>query len=229
MIMIRRSLQKAKGVIIRFRSSFALTAIVRHFVQLSMLILMLLPCIAFSQQDTIEQYLSNFWQEEVKNSSIIIEAQVVSKECKWDSSEGRKDIYTAIKFKILQTIKGVVGTNEFTFNQLGGQIGKLRIDYSSSKDYALNERAIYFIKNKDLTGYLHESKVPIQNGKVGVEFERIDADFFIKVLKKSITDVTVIPRFANMITKMKEVKEWKKTHPHKVIAIPNPLEDIKTQ
>jgi hypothetical protein len=186
----------------------------RVFMPFCILNLLLLPNLTFSQYVN-EQELAKSLQEAVNNSPIIIEAQVISK----DTSRSVKGTYTLIKFKIIQIIKGAVESNEFTFDQ--------PTYASNSKAYNLNERAIYFIENKNLTGYLQEGRAVIQNGLIDMCSERVDVDFFIKVIKKSITDVLVFPRFADMLTKMREAREEHKVHPHKGIVIPNPLDDIK--
>ncbi|HVN48707.1 MAG TPA: hypothetical protein VMU30_07790 [Bacteroidota bacterium] len=188
-------------------------------------ILIFIPSIIYSQQDTVIQNLVNFYHGEMDSSSYVVYAKVISMEGKIDTSGGKNYIYTAITFKILDTIKGIVPGGEFTFNQPGGKVGRRSVHVSSSEIYNLNEKAIYFIKNKNLNDYLIADEDLIY-GKDLMFFSdvRLDVDFVIKILKKSLTDPKVIDRLGDMLT---TIRKAKKEHPGKAVHIKSPLEDEK--
>jgi hypothetical protein len=186
--------------------------------QMSMLVLMLLPCRIYSQQGKTPQELTKSYKELLNNSEIIVDAQVVSKESQW--TKGHEYIHTLIKFKVIQTIKGVVEDNEITFDQPGGRVGDTVTDVSSSKSYSLNERAIYYFKNKNLNTYLVESgRHVINHGLVNIGSQRVDADLYKKVLKQSVTDTSILSKF---FIWNHTVEEAIKTKPaHKAVILPS--------
>ncbi len=156
----------------------------------------IVPCIAVSQIDTSEQGMSGKFQKLMRNSETIVDAQVISKESRWDSVDGIKAIYTSIKFKVFQTIKGVVENNEFAFYQMGGMIGSSITDVSHSNTYSLNERAIYFFKNKNLNTYLQEEgRLRVRHGVMNLGSYTVDANEYIKIIKQSVTDTTAFLKY----------------------------------
>ncbi len=224
----RRFICLTKRNVMKFNKFLSNTSLMTWSIPLSVFLFMLLPCTAVSQQDTSRQAMIDRFQKLLSNSNTIVDAQVISKEGKWDHTQDWRGIYTSIKFKVFQTIKGNVEGNEFTFDQPGGTAEGVTTIVTTSAPYDLHERAIYFFKNKKLTGYLHQNaKYPIRYGKLFVEDESIEADLFVKVLKKSLTDESVIPRFVDMIRAIKEGQELRKKGSNKILLIPDPLANYK--
>jgi hypothetical protein len=189
---IQRLFQEAKAVMIIFRMAFAPTSISTCLVQVSMLILLLLPCVVVSQNiDTSEQGMNKWFQERMCKSDIIVDAQVISKESKWDSSKGGRGIYTTIKFKVFQTIKGAVENNEITFDQLGGMVGNQKRWLSNSMEYNLNRRKIYFFTKK----FAEVDREEIAGGAASVGHFRVSAKDYINTIKRSVTDTTAFQKY----------------------------------
>ena len=155
------------------------------------------PCIAVSQQiDTSEQRMINDFKELMRNSETIVDAKIISKESKWDSPVGRRAIYTLIKFKVFNTIKGVVKNNEFIFEQPGGVVGDTSELVSNMTTYNLNERAIYFFRNNNLKAFLNEERrMPVYGGQIDFGYARIDTFRYFKILKQSVSDTTVMAKY----------------------------------
>jgi hypothetical protein len=159
------------------------------------------PCVAISQQrDTSEQGMNKRFQERINKSDIIIDAQVISKESKWDSSKGGRGIYTTIKFKVFHTIKGVVENNEITFDQLGGTVGNQSMWMENALPYDLNRRNIYFFTKKFaevgreiIYGDTIRYGDNVLNVFIGTY--RLSAIDYIKMLKQSVTDTSAFPKF----------------------------------
>jgi len=166
-----------------------------------LLIAALEPCLAISQQkDTSEQGMSKRFQERINKSDIIIDAQVISKESKWDSSKGGRGIYTTIKFMVFHTIKGVVENNEITFDQLGGTVGNQSMWIENALPYELNRRHIYFFTKKFAevgreTIFGNTSQYGDDALVVYLGTYRLSAIDYIKLLKQSVTDTTAFPKF----------------------------------
>ncbi len=225
---IRKFIYLIKRNVVKFNRFLMSTSLMTWSIPLSLFSIMLLPCISVSQQDTSRQAMIEHFQKLLNGSNIIVDAQVISKESKWDHSKGIRGMYTSIKFKVFQMIKGNVDGNEFIFDQPGGTLEGHTITVTTSLRYDLNERAIYFFENKKLSGYLMEyHRDVIHNGKVWVEDEYIDADLYVKVLKKSLKDSLVISKFVNMLKVMKEGSEATGIPANKPVLIPNPLDDTK--
>ena len=145
------------------------------------ILLLLIPCITFSQQsnntqgtaskpstvnsnnikrvfaeDTSEQGMISNFQNMMNNSETGMYAQVISKESKrgdYDKRFNAKRIYTIITFKVFQWIKGSITGDEVQFYLYGGQIGDEEQDVTPYPRYSLNERAIYFLGNKEPNTY----------------------------------------------------------------------------
>ncbi|MGD0591289.1 MAG: hypothetical protein ABSA44_10900 [Bacteroidota bacterium] len=207
---IKRLFQEAKAVIKRFRTAFLLASMMTRSVQVSMLILIFLSHVAISQKiDTSEQAMVNNFQKLMRNSETIVDAQVISKESKWDSINGSKFICTLIKLKVFQTIKGTIENNEFTFKQPGGTGANTTYMVGAPAIYSLNERAIFFFSKKDINAYLQEeSRVQIwRGGTVLIGNYRIDTNEYINTVKQTVADTTVFPKYLHRL-KMSE-EEYK--------------------
>lgn len=167
----------------------------------------LVPCVAVSQIDTSEEGMNKNFQKLMRKSEIIVDAQVVSKESRYlDSNDTRSAIfkpmhttaiYTLIKFKVFQTIKGVVENNEITVDQAGGHVGKISQWPSTSIDYRLNDHAIFFFSEENSnTGLYEVSRMPIRpHGLVKLGYHRINVNDYIDILKQSVTDTTAFRKY----------------------------------
>lgn len=201
---------------------------------LFIILFILVPCSTFSQQakvtqgtatkpnmpnssnseynlyapDTSEQGMVASFRKMMDESETILDAQVISKKSYIDSSSGRYHIYTAIKFKVFDAIKGDFKGSEFTYNQSGGAINGKSEWFSPQVTYSLNERSIFFFKNKNVDKYLIlVGRYQIfgagngNHGEIDLGTWQMDPEVYTKVMKQSLTDTTAYPKFIHMLKK----------------------------
>jgi|GEM_PF-4226681 len=99
---------------------------------------------------------------------------------------------------------------------MGGKISKIDQWVSIAPFFQVNERAIYFLKNKEPNTYIIDEKslreIPIfgtrngGHGTVFVESWSIDAQHYVKLLKQSVADTTAYYRFIHEM-KMSEEQQ----------------------
>ena len=177
--------------------------------QICLINLLLLLHHAFAQIDTNEQKMNTRFQRRMHLSETIVDAQVISIESRYlDSSDARsalmirigsRAIYTTIKFKVYQTIKGQVQNNEFAIDQEGGQIGNIIQSTTGVSKYKLNDRAIWFLR-KDENGrlvMLGGKEIRQSNGVEAVQLVDcfVGEDSFINIIQQSITDTTAFRKY----------------------------------
>ncbi len=192
----------SKRTVIRIRIPLGRTAKIAHPLLWMLLLVAIAPCVVVSQQkiDTSELGMNKWFQERMRKSDLIVDAQVVSKESKWDSSKGGKGIYTTIKFKVFQTMKGVVENNEFSFDQPGGTVGNQSLLVENARPYNLNSREIFFFTKKFATVdgetiFGNTSTYGDNALVVYVGAHRVSAIDYIKILKQSVTDTMAFPKY----------------------------------
>ena len=252
MITIKRLCLEAKTPIIRFRTTFNFTSIVMRLVQMCVIILTLFPCVTFSQELKTDQEMAKDLQELVDKSEIIVDAQVISKEAKL-AKEG--NVYTSTKFKVFNMIKGVMESNEFTLNILGGTVDiprpknhpNLKNVPDSIKtiqmtqrynpeiiEFNLQERAVLFLEKTSLQKYNEYIRRDMVSGeKVYIKNQAIDVNQYVSVLKKSVTDKSALSTLFDEVKKKAEMEKsvapvFSPANPHpKVIAVPIPNENLK--
>ncbi|HVN48346.1 MAG TPA: hypothetical protein VMU30_05940 [Bacteroidota bacterium] len=177
-----------------------------YFKAMCLCALFLFPCIAVSQQDTSEEGMTKNFLELIRTSDIIVDAQVISMESRYlDSSDTRSEIfkpmhttaiYTLVKFKVFQIIKGIVENNEIIIDQPGGKVGRTGQWPSTSPDHRLNDRAIFcFSKQNSNIGLQEYRRIQIRNGLVRLGQHRVDANEYIGIMKQSITDTTAFRKY----------------------------------
>jgi hypothetical protein len=165
--------------------------------------------------DTSEKGLVKDFRDKMDNSATVFDAQVISMESKWDSSkkfgssDSIKEIYTIITFKVFNWIKGSIKSDSVNFYLEGGKIGNIKEWISIAPLFHLNERAIFFLKNKKpntfITNDKSVSRIPIwgaENGKQGtlaVGLYKINTDDYVNILKKSIADSSVYPQYIHQL------------------------------
>ncbi|MDR3625207.1 MAG: hypothetical protein P4L45_00135 [Ignavibacteriaceae bacterium] len=204
-------------------------------------LLMLIPCSTFSQQDkntqgnaakpdisyknknnniymvdTTEQGMVKNFQDMMNDAETVMYAQVISKESKWGDinphfSKPTRKIYTVVTFKVFQLIKGSIKGDEVIFYLPGGKIGDKEAVVSPSPIYSLNERAIYFLGNKDKNTYLiDKGRYEIYgwrnggHGNIETGAYQLDTEVFTKLLKQSVSDTTAYPRFIHQMKMFEE-------------------------
>lgn len=187
-----------KRTIVSYRTRLGKTPKIVYPLLWILLFAAIVPCIAVSQIDTSEEGMNKNFQKLMRNSETIVDAQVITKEYKWDSSQAIKTPYTIIKLKVFQTIKGTVDNSELTFKQLGNEYSN--VTYKSGyfhSVYNLNERSIHFFRESTSTEYLNEAgRYQIgRNGKVFMGYNRVDANEFLDIIKKSVSDTTEFRKY----------------------------------
>jgi hypothetical protein len=143
------------------------------------------------------------------NANVIFYAKIISSETHVSNLDGY--IYTLTKLKVLDQIKGNLGSDEYSFDQRGGRIGNSGTWVSSSVAIPSSGDVILFLQNKpqmegnplwpiSAWGDGSEGKIPIKADQL------VDAQRFVDVLKKALTDSTAIPAFYEDIRKEEEAK-----------------------
>jgi hypothetical protein len=145
----------------------ARSARMRLFLLASLLAaLMVLPA-----QATIMQYLAV--EDLTRLSSDVLYGQVISTETDWNAERTR--IYTRIRVRVDEALKGTVGHSEtVTVTQLGGKIGGARLDYAGRPVFSVGERVVLFTtrgKNNDFI------VVGLKQGKMQVVGDEVRRDF----------------------------------------------------
>ena len=167
------------------------------------------PCIVVSQINTNEQEMNTRFQRRMHLSETIVDAQVISIESRYlDSSDarsalmmriGRRAIYTTIKFKVYQTIKGQVQNNEFAIDQEGGQIGNIIQSTTGESKYKLNDRAIWFLRKDENGRMVIVASVKIHRfsglGAIQMKDCLVGVDSFINIIQQSIADTTAFRKY----------------------------------
>jgi len=174
--------------------------------------------------DTSEQGLVKQFRDKIDNSETVMDAQVVSKESKWQFFKNdpyfgnRRSIYTVITFKVFHWIKGSIQGDEVTFYLPGGTIGDTSVAVSPSPIYSLDERAFFFLRNKEANTYLiDEDRIPIfgwkngRHGEVDVGNWQIDSEDYLKVIKQYLSDTTTYQKYIHrMKMAEQERRKWEK-------------------
>jgi hypothetical protein len=163
-------------------------------------------------EDTTEHGLITHFRGMMNNSQTVMDAQVISRKSQWGFFKddlfpnGRREIYTAITFRVFHWIKGSVRGDEVTFYQAGGKIGDTIETTFPEHVYSLNERAIFFLGNKKPNTYLLDrGRMEIfgaENGRHGELFVgtwTIDPEDYIKVMKQSLTDTTAYAKYMHTL------------------------------
>lgn len=159
--------------------------------------------------DTTEQGLVKSIKNLIDKSEIIMDAEIISKECKWIDTEdkfltftGGRDIYTILTFKVHNWIKGPITGDVVNFLCWGGTIGDTSITSSSTPTYPLNQRNIYGLLNKEPNTFIeHCGIIPIStngeglNATVRVGLQTTNAEFYVKQLQKAVIDFTTYEKY----------------------------------
>jgi len=201
----------------------------------------LMPINTFSQQvtksnignphiympDTSEQGLVNEFRKMINSSETVMDAQVISKDSKWHTvrdemfPNGKKEIYTEITLRVLHWIKGSRQDNEVIFYQAGGKIGDTEQVIYPLTIFNPNERAIFFLANRDPNTFLQErGRMRIygsHNGKHGnlsLGTYQVDPEDYIPILKESATDTTAYPKYIHRLKRAEQERrirelKWK--------------------
>jgi len=169
------------------------------------------------QAYTTEDGLVKHFYKWLKESETIIDAQVISRESKWGIfnddmlPNGYRQIYTAVTFKVYQWIKGSLRGDTVSFNEIGGKIGDTETVVQGQRDpsveqvsclHNVNERAIFFFKNKDRNTLFYDiGRYEIhgsrngRHGWINLAGYIIDAEDYAELVKHSITDTTAYRKF----------------------------------
>ncbi len=115
-------------------------------------------------------------KELAKKSESIVLARVEDEASRWD--EGRKEIYTYITLRVLESVKGekaqaatkgnkgIQDEAVITIRQLGGTVDKIISHVPGMPSFRKGEEVVVFLSAKDRTGY--PSVMGLQQGKYSV-------------------------------------------------------------
>lgn len=166
---------------------------------------LLLPMLLLLPFISLAQYRLPI-QELVGKSDIIMYAQVISIESRMVNNGGTGNIFTSIKLKVLQSIKGNLIGDEFSLDVPGGKSSD-GTQSTNSIRFNLNESSIIFLQ-KDPANQncplLPIARVPVAEGRTIVEGHNVEANRFIEVLRKAVTDDSAIASFLEEISKESE-------------------------
>jgi hypothetical protein len=141
--------------------------------------------IALSQ--TVEQLFSD--------ADVILYTRIISSETHVSKLDG--DIYTLTKFKVLQNIKGIWGSDEYSYDQRGGRIGNSQTSVSHSVFIPGSGETILFLRNEPQMAGNPILPIGVWDGRLN-ERQTVKTERFIKaanVLKRALSDSTALPTF----------------------------------
>jgi hypothetical protein len=107
----------------------------------------------------------------VRTSTFVVVATVLEKESSWDDSH--KKIYTYIRVKINEVLKGYNVPDEITIRQLGGQVGEEGMIVHGSPEFVIGQESILFVVDFKNNYQVHS----IGMGKFDKEIENGSAYF----------------------------------------------------
>lgn len=164
-------------------------------------------------KDTSLQMQENYFLDAVDRAGTIVDAQVVSMKSQMDSV--RHVIYTAIKFKVIHMIKGDFNGTGFTYDQVGGTVGRRSAWLSGQPIYWLGERAIFFFMNKNIDKYIllqrmYQVFTTPDGSRSVVDFSgmsyphNVDLTGFINMIKQSLTDTAACTNYLHRMVRGEE-------------------------
>ena len=121
-------------------------------------------------------------RELAEKSQTIVRAQVLDQASRWD--DGRKEIYTYITLRILESVKGAKGETTITLRQLGGAVDNLISTVPGMPSFRRDEEVVLFLSSKDGAGYpwvmgLQQGKYSVVTDEQGLKHVRNDLDGLI--------------------------------------------------
>ncbi|MBO0720610.1 MAG: hypothetical protein J2P41_07300 [Blastocatellia bacterium] len=123
-------------------------------------------------------------EELTRISSDVFHGQVLSTEADWDAEH--KHIYTSIRVRVDETLKGSLGRSEVvTVTQLGGVKDGKRTDYAGRPVFKPGETVVLFTKRGKNNDFI---VVGLKQGKMTVDGNMVRRDF---------SGITLVRRSAN--------------------------------
>lgn len=154
-------------------------------------------------------------EERVKQTSLIVEGEVISRSSFWDVN--RENIYTSNIIKVYKVFKGEVKEQQVEVITEGGAVGLDRHTYSSSLKLSTGQQGVFFLQDQkeviSLTGKNIRSTKPYgsQQGLIAYDIRHNSAtDAFnsfssIESVYKTITNHTKTPfRIINLNEKLQQ-------------------------
>lgn len=129
---------------------------IKYFVSISMLILLML---LFSNVQNIAQVESTNLQKLTESSEIILLGKVTDTQSEWN--ENRDRIFTKVRIKADEFIKGNSSSGDIIITIPGGEVGDVGELYSDLPTFELKEEVLLFAKRDKENNYV------ISNGLEG--------------------------------------------------------------
>jgi hypothetical protein len=132
-----------------------------------------------------------------RQSMVIVHAQTVSLQAKWEYTASGRNIITTARLKVLEAIKGIpTAPEQVEISVPGGTIADTTQWVTSSVQFHLNEEVILFLKGDPLqvTGEF-QGKYSIFNDQVQIGNLAVDKAEFMNILKKNVSNPNLLPEY----------------------------------
>ncbi|GMU95152.1 MULTISPECIES: hypothetical protein [Ignavibacterium] len=98
------------------------------------------------------QVIPSELRTKVENSDIIVTGKVIEQASQWNNDKTR--IYTFVRIRVDELLKGSEYKNEITIKHPGGEIGSIGEVYSHIPSFSDNEEVLVFLKKSASDGSL---------------------------------------------------------------------------